>query len=194
MSQNRYHGIDEYTVRLITFKARQLTAHPGFSDADREDLEQELLLDLLRRQPKYDPKRAQNSTFLARVVEHRAATLIEERKAGLRDYRLQAFSLDDHIDDEDGVRCERSETFDQDDYLLRTGRQTRPSDEMRDLGIDVRSVVDQLPPKLRDLCQRLMRDSITDVSRETGMPRSTLYGIIGKVRAAFKDAGLEDYL
>lgn len=194
MSQNRYHGIDEYTVRLITFKARQLTAHPGFSDADREDLEQELLLDLLRRQPKYDSARAQNNTFVARVVEHRAATLIEERKAGLRDYRLQAFSLNDHIEDEDGVRCERSETFDQDDYLLRTGRQSRPSDELRDLGIDVRSVVDQLPPKLRDLCQRLMRDSISDVSRETGIPRSTLYGIIDKVRAAFKAAGLEDYL
>jgi RNA polymerase sigma-70 factor (ECF subfamily) len=39
-----------------------------------------------------------------------------------------------------------------------------------------------------------MRDSITDVSRETGIPRSTLYGIIDKVRVAFKDAGLEDYL
>ncbi len=37
-------------------------------------------------------------------------------------------------------------------------------------------------------------DSVTDVSRDTGVPRSTLYGIIGKVRAAFKDAGLEDYL
>jgi RNA polymerase sigma-70 factor (ECF subfamily) len=194
MSQNRYDGIDEYPVRLITFKAKQLTAHPGFSEADREDLEQELLLDLLRRQPKYDPSRAQNSTFVARVVEHRAATLIEERKAGLRDYRLQAFSLNDHIEDEDGVRCERSETFDLDDYLLRTGRQSRSSDELRDLGIDVHSVVDQLPPKLRDMCQRLMRDSITDVSRETGIPRSTLYGIIDKVRAAFKNAGLEDYL
>lgn len=194
MSQNRYHGIDAYTVRLITFKAKQLSAHPGFSHADREELEQELLLDLLLRQPKYDPGRAQNSTFVARVVEHRAATLIEERKAGLRDYRLQAFSLNDHIEDEDGGCCERSETFDQDDYLLRTGRQSRSSIELRDLGIDVRSVIDQLPPKLRDLCQRLMRDSITDVSRETGIPRSTLYGVIDKVRVAFKDAGLEAYL
>lgn len=194
MSQNRYYGIDEYTVRLITFKAKQLTAHPGFSEADREDLEQELLLDLLRRQPKYDPARAQHNTFVARVVEHRAASLIEERKAGLRDYRLQAFSLNDHIEDDDGVRYERAETFDQDDYLLRTGRQSRSSDELRDLGIDVRSVVDQSPPKLRDLCQGLMRDSITDVSRETGIPRSTLYGIIDKVRVAFKDAELEAYL
>lgn len=193
MSQNRYHGIDEYTVRLITFKAKQLTTHPGFSDADREDLEQELLLDLLRRQPKYDPARAQNNTFVARVVEHRTATLIEERKAGLRDHRLQAFSLNDHIEDEDGVRCERAETFDQDDYLLRTGRQARSSEELRDLGIDVRTVVDGLPNEMRSLCRRLMHDSVTDVSRDTGVPRSTLYGIIGKVRAAFKDAGLEDY-
>ncbi|MEA5087808.1 RNA polymerase subunit sigma-24 [Solidesulfovibrio sp.] len=193
MSQNRYHGIDAYTVRLITFKAKQLTIHPGFSDADREDVEQELLLDLLRRQPKYDPERAQNNTFVARVIEHRAATLIEERTAGLRDYRLQAFSLNDQIEDEDGGCCERSETFDQDDYLLRTGRQARSSEELRDLGIDVRTVVDGLPDEMRSVCRRLMHDSVTDVSRDTGVPRSTLYGIIGKVRAAFKDAGLEDY-
>ena len=161
MSQNRYHGIDAYTVRLITFKAKQLTAQPGFSATDREDIEQELLLDLLRRQPKYDPDRAQNNTFVARVVEHRAATLIEERKAGLRDYRLQAFSLNDHIEDEDGGCCERSETFDQDDYLLRTGRQARSSDELRDLGIDVRTVVDGLPDAMRSVCRRLMTYTVS---------------------------------
>jgi RNA polymerase sigma-70 factor, ECF subfamily len=194
MSQNRYHGIDAYTVRLVTFKAKQLTLHPGFSDADREDIEQELLLDLLRRQPKYDPERAQNSTFVARVVEHRAATLIEERTACRRDHRCQAFSLNEPIEEGGDACCERSETFDQDDYLLRTGRQARSSDELRDLGIDVRTVVDGLPDAMRSVCQRLMHDSVTDVSRDTGVPRSTLYGIIGKIRAAFKDAGLEDYL
>ena len=55
---NRYEGIDEYAVRIIKHKARQLVGRAGFTESDREDLEQEMMLDLLRRLPKFDPKRA----------------------------------------------------------------------------------------------------------------------------------------
>ncbi len=41
--------------------------------------------------PKYNPRRAQLNTFIARVVEHKIATLIEARKAGIRDYRRCPF-------------------------------------------------------------------------------------------------------
>ena len=55
----RYKGIDEYAVRIIKYKARQLVGRVGFTESDREDLEQEMILDLLQRLPKYDPARAQ---------------------------------------------------------------------------------------------------------------------------------------
>lgn len=48
-TKNRYHGIEEYAVKLIQLKSYQLVGNAGFSDADREDLEQELMLDLLTR-------------------------------------------------------------------------------------------------------------------------------------------------
>ena len=35
----RYKGIDEYAVRIIKFKARQLVGRVGFTESDREDLE-----------------------------------------------------------------------------------------------------------------------------------------------------------
>ena len=72
----------------------------GFTESDRDDLEQEMMLDLLQRLPKYNPDRAQRNTFIARVVEHKIATLIEARKAGLRDYRLCRCSLNDRFEDE----------------------------------------------------------------------------------------------
>ncbi|MEZ4600614.1 MAG: sigma-70 family RNA polymerase sigma factor, partial [Syntrophotaleaceae bacterium] len=113
----RYEGIDEYAVQIIKYKARQLVGRVGFTESDREDLEQEMLMDLLQRLPKYNADRAQRNTFIARVVEHKIATIIEARKAGLRDYRLCNCSLNDRLEDEEGGSVERMETIDQEDYL-----------------------------------------------------------------------------
>ena len=127
---NSDDGIDPYAAGLIRFKARQLVGKAGFTASDREDIEQELILDLLRRLPKYNPKRAQRNTFIARVVEHRLASLIEAQKAGIRDYRRCRCSLNECLEDADGRSVERVDTFDQEDYLLRTGAQSRPSEEL----------------------------------------------------------------
>lgn len=191
---NQYDGIDPYAVKLIKFKARRLIGQAGFTASDRDDLEQELILDLLRRLPKYNPKRAQLNTFIARVVEHKIATLIEARKAGIRDYRRCPFSLNDRFEDEEGRSVERVDTFDQEDYLLRTGAQSRPADELSALTTDVAAVLEGLPPELRELCHRLQAESVTEISRDTGVPRGTIYESIKKLREIFEDAGLKDYL
>ena len=144
-SGKQYDGIDPYAAGLIKYKARRLIGQAGFTASDREDIEQELILDLLRRLPKYDPKRAQRNTFIARVVEHRVATLIEAQKAGIRDYRRCRCSLNDRFEDEDGRSVERVDTFDQEDYLLRTGAQSMTAAELSALAIDVTAVLEGLP-------------------------------------------------
>jgi RNA polymerase sigma-70 factor (ECF subfamily) len=192
--ENRYQGIDDYAVQLIKYKARQLVGRVGFTESDREDLEQEMVLDLLRRLPKFDPKRAGRNTFIARIVEHKVATIIEAQKAGMRDYRLCSCSLNDRLEDEEGRSIERMETIDQEDYLRRTGKLSRPMSELRHLSIDLRIAVQTLPPELRELCKRLQTESVTEISRDTGIPRGTIYESIKKLRAIFEDAGLKDYL
>ena len=191
---NSDDGIDPYAAGLIRFKARRLVGQAGFTASDREDIEQELILDLLRRRPKYNPKRAQRNTFIARVVEHRLATLIEAQKAGIRDYRRCRCSLNECFEDADGRSVERVDTFDQEDYLLRTGGQSRPSEELSALAIDVAAVLETLPPELRELCRRLKAETVTEISRDTGVPRGTIYESIKKLREIFKDAGLRNYL
>ena len=191
---NRYDGVEDYAVRLIRYKARRLIGQAGFTPSDREDLEQELVLDLLRRLPKYNPKRAKLNTFIARIVEHRIASLIEAQKAGIRDYRRCGGSLNDRYEDEEGRSVERVDTIDQEDYLLRTGAQSRPWDELSALAIDVAAVLEALPPELRELCRRLKAETVTEISRDTGVPRGTIYESIKKLREIFEDAGLRDYL
>ena len=42
---NSDDGIDPYAAGLIRFKTRQLVGQAGFTASDREDIEQELILD-----------------------------------------------------------------------------------------------------------------------------------------------------
>jgi len=193
-SINHCEGIDEYAVQIIKFKAKQLVGRVGLTDSDREDLEQEMILDLLQRLPKYNPDRAQRNTFIARVVEHKIATIIEARKAGLRDYRLCNCSLNERLEDEEGGSVERMETIDQEDYLRLTAGLSRPVSELHDLSLDVRQAIKNLSPELRELCRRLNVNTITELSHDTGIPRGTIYESIKKLRAFFNDAGLRDYL
>ncbi|NIM21304.1 MAG: RNA polymerase subunit sigma-24 [Candidatus Latescibacteria bacterium] len=192
--ENRYRGIDDYAVRIIKHKARQLVGHAGFTESDREDLEQELVLDLLRRLPKYNPQRTKRNTFIALIIEHKVATIIESSKAGKRDYRTPLCSLNDQLEDKEGSSMEREETIDQEDYLRRTGKLSRPAVELQELSLDTQKVVASLPPELRELCRRLQTQSITEISRETGIPRGTIYESRKKLRALFEDAGLKKYL
>lgn len=95
--ENSYSEFDPYVHDLIRIKARQLIGKAGFTAADKEDIEQELMLDLLQRLKKFDPTKAKRTTFMVRVVNHRIASLIEERQARCRDWRLCLDSLDEPI-------------------------------------------------------------------------------------------------
>ncbi len=193
-TQNGYEGLDEYAVKLIRHKARQLVGKAGFVEADRADLEQEMMIDLLRRLPRFDPSRAKRETFMSRIVTHRVATIIESRKAGIRDYRLCMQSIDDPGPEEDGRAADSPPLLDQDAYLRETRGDALTQEELQDLRMDVASALADLPPDLRRLCLRLATASVTEVSKETGIPRGTVYDALKKARARFERAGLAAYL
>ena len=62
------------------------------------------------------------------------------------------------------------------------------------LRIDIERVLSELPPELRTLCDRLRIATVREVSRETGVPPSTLYEAIRKLRTFFDRAGVRSYL
>ena len=192
--KNRYDGIEEYAVRIIKHKARQLIGSRGFAESDRDDLEQEMMLDLLHRLPKYDSNKAQRNTFVARIVEHKVSIIIEERSAGKRDWRLCTASMNDKLDFGESGSVERLEVYDMDEYLRQTGQLSRPSSERMELSIDLRSTISSLPPELSDLCERLQTMNVSEISRDTGIPRGTLYDRIKELRSLFEDRGLREYL
>ena len=67
----------------------------------------------------------------------------------------------------------------------------RVANEIR---MDLDRAIASLPDELRDLCERLRDDTMAEIAREMGVPRTTLYDRLSKLRDAFREAGLEDYL
>jgi RNA polymerase sigma-70 factor (ECF subfamily) len=70
----------------------------GLSRADREDLHQELLLDLLERASQFDPSKGSAGTFTGIVSAHRAASFLHDLKNDRR--RLRFVSGNEAIDRE----------------------------------------------------------------------------------------------
>ncbi len=191
---NCHEGLHPYAANLIRYKARQLVGRYGFNRDDREDLEQDLVLDLLRRLPKFNPERAGLNTFIARVVDHAVATIIERQRALSRGYRIPKVSLSDPQHDDEGNETPRSEVLDAAAYLRQTGRSDFRSQEDQDLAIALADAVRSLPPDLQELSSLCSEYRVSEISQLTGTPRSTIYERRSKIRVHFERAGLKQYL
>ena len=188
MGDSRRNDLEEHARNLIRYKSARLIGEFGFTRDDREDLIQDLALDLLIRLPKFDPAKASLRKFVTLVINRRIATLIRSRFQQKRDFRREVCSLDD--DDSfiaDGLT--------HDDLDSRTGRRSRPAAERADMQADLLRGLEELPPDLRSLADELLTKSITEIARELGVSRGTLYKTgIARLRKAFEDRGLREYL
>lgn len=194
MDTNRNHTeLTEYALEVAHHKARQLVGKAGYTQDDIEDIEQDLILDLLERLPKFDPSKAKYSTFITRLVERKISKLLRDRLAEIRDYRRVACSLNDEIDfGDDEPPAQRVSTVSQSDHDRRTGNNTLPAVELIDLRCDIETALKQLPAELRGVAEMLAEMPIAVVARKLGIPRATFYdNQLAQIRAAFEDAGLD---
>ena len=192
MSQQAFHQgwLDRVEEWFIKSKARQLMNKAGFSVSDIEDIEQDLRLDVLERLPGFDPTKSNRRTFIAMVVNCRAATILKRRHAEKRNGGDWLRSLDVLVPGEDDDEVAFHETLEGD--VRRPIERT--AEERCDLVADVHQVVASLPDDLRPWCAILAEQNISEASREFGVPRIRIYQIKARIRAAFERAGLEGYL
>ena len=166
---------------LIRAKARRLARCPCFYGDDLEDIEQDLRFAAVKGLAGYRKDRGLSAHLLSRVIRNEAATLARNRNAMKRMPAAARVSLD-------------SVTGDQVDKTLGDQIHRRSPAEQMDLVLDLETAVASLPIPQQDLCARLERQTIAEISRETGMARSTVSGHVRKLRQRFEDWGLRDYL
>ncbi len=183
-----------YTTGFIRKKVRQLIGRAGFTRSDVESLKQELYLKLLKHFPAFDPEQSHPNAFITTILERFIANLLRDRRAEKRDHRLIC-SLNVTIGCEDGRQVEISETVtDREDNARRCRTSRSPQDEA-ELRMDVAELLGKLADESRNVCQRLMAgDSVSQIARDIGIPRTTLQDRIRKLRDRFEEDGLKDYL
>jgi len=190
------HDFDDFALDMVNIKAAELVGQAGFTADDFEDIKQEMLLDLLERLAKYDPSKSNFKLFVTCVIDRKGQNLIRYRESEIRDYRREAYSLNEDVtvaDSEEPVQ--RLATIDQDDQDIRTGKYGRPAEERTQLRLDIEAVLAGLPPELRKAAELLQTKSVTQVARELGVPRTTFYSKhLPLLRKAFTAMGLNLYV
>lgn len=184
---------DRTTARIVRTCVNRVIGRYLFTENDRADLEQDLLLHILTRIPKFDETLSTKPMFVRGIAINRLRNIIAARKAALRGLPLGA-SLNEIVEDDEGWSVERVDVISEDQYLRATGRRVRSSDDLRDLRIDLARAIDSLPVDLRALCIRLLTERVTEVAREIGVSTATIYHRIRKIRKEFAALGLGDYL
>jgi|YNPNPStandDraft_1061719.scaffolds.fasta_scaffold00077_41 RNA polymerase sigma-70 factor (ECF subfamily) len=186
--------LDGFAERLIRHKARQLARLPGFTWSDRDCIEQELRLKLLKHAASYDPQQGHRHAFVTALVQRQAANVLRAKRAEKRDHRhVHSLSAVVAADKEEGPVV-LADTISRRHLDARLGRATREEHELAALAMDVHDVIASLPPELGELARRLKTDSLSQIARDLGIPRTTLADRVRKLRRYFEQAGLRDYL
>ena len=188
---------DDGTNNQIRWTASRMIGKCGITRDELEDIEQELRIAVWKNLPRHDPSRAKLNTFVAGILKNRARQLLRERSACCRDWRnIESPYQDDPCmpsgDDDDGT-----DPFDrksEEEIHARWHGAERDREEAVLLRLDTRKWIGLLLLEEKRLAYRLMVLNLTEIARETGVPRSTLHDQIMKLRRSAMNAGLDDYL
>ena len=150
--------------RMAAVQATKLAALHGLSNDDREDLSQEALLELWRKAPAFDERRAGWRTFSERVVANRLASLLRHTHSSRSGHGKQ-----DPIEGLELADMARSHNI--------------------DLQTDVGRVLDGVSPFDRSVALSLIDYSAIETSHRLRVARATVYRSIVRLRAAFTSAG-----
>jgi len=183
-------AFDGEIERAVRIYSRRLIGIAGFVEHNLDDIRQEMRLELLARFSSFDPRRAQRSTFIARVLEHKAGQIVRHRIAEKRDYRREEYSLNDAIRDPDGRKIMRVQNLTDADCSGRLNPSVRPPVDHGAQRETLALAMARLTEPQRAICMRLMHVSQKQLCRETGMSVRALQRHLREIRQCMKHAGL----
>ena len=175
------HGKLDYATWFIRKKTNDLIGHFGFNTSDRDDITQELVIDLVERWDQFDPAQSQPQSFIAQVVRNMVSKLIRHQQTKQQVFEMTPGVIDEEAEEE-VTTC------------FRTDQPRRINQEFIDLETDVAVVIGQLPEDLAALCDELKSKTVAEISRDSGVPETTVWDRVALIRPYFEAQAIEDYL
>jgi RNA polymerase sigma-70 factor (ECF subfamily) len=185
--------VDRFTQGIIRRKAKQLVGRTGFTEHDREDIQQDLLVRILQGLRRFDPSRGHRNRFITTVAERYVANILRNKQAQKRDHR-RVSSLNQTVETTSGkpVRLERAiSDRERNSHLY---RHQRSDEELAQLALDMAEVIASLPESWQMLLKLRKTRTMAKIASELGVPRTTLNDQMRRIRQRFEDAGMREYL
>ena len=179
---HRSSGFDAKVMSDVRWTARQLARTEAVPGMDAQDFEQEIFLDLWRRQGKFDPSKASYRTFANRVISNCVSALTTRTTASTA--ARKTVSWDALIEESSGhaLLGEMSGSLFSNDI------------DDKDLGIDVRRFFSRLTPAMQRVCAVMLTENLSEGSRLSGLHRSSVYEALHRLRTQASEAGLREYV
>lgn len=169
----------ETIIREADTAARRLRRRLQLQTCDREDLGQDLLVDLLRRLSAYDPSRGSIGAFAGLILRNQSSRIAIRHHQARRAQCGTLLSLDAPIaGGTEPLGCLLAEA----DGLAAWHGQDLSATEDADLRHDLARALGDLPEDARTLCAALGTCAIAEIVGRTGTSRSALYRHIAQLR------------
>ena len=185
--------IDRFTRGIVRRKVKQLIGRAGFTKQDREDLEHDFYARVLQGMRSFDSSIAHRNKFVTTIVERYFANVLRDKRAEKRDHR-RINSLHVMVDIGEDEKVELAQTISQRELNAQRHRYPRSEEELAQLAQDLADVMPKFPNELRDLAERLKTQTLSEIARDMGIPRTTLNESVCRLRRRFESARLKDYI
>lgn len=169
----------ETIIREADAAASRLRRRLQLPTCDREDLGQDLLVDLLRRLPSFDTSRGSIGAFANIVLRNQSSRIAIRHHRQRRAQCGTMLSLDAPID---GGTEPLGRLLAESDGLAAWHGQDPSAAEDTDLHHDLARALGDLPEDERALCAALGTCAIAEIVSSPGISRSALYRHIAQLR------------
>ena len=142
----------------------------------------------------FDPAVGHIRPFIVTVVQRHLGNVVRDRNVAKRATRGRV-SLSKTVRSEEDSHVEMSQVLHDKDQDRRLGRERRLSEEdLNDLRLDLAAFMKTLPERFQDLLRRRQTQTISEISRDLGVPRTTVNEWMRKIQSLFEEAGFDRYL
>jgi len=177
----------ETIIREADTAAQRLRRKLSLPLCEREDLGQDLLVDLLRRLPAYDPSRGSIAAFANIVLRNQSSRISMRHHRQRRSQGGSMLSLEVPLA---GAREPVGDTLTEDDGLAAWHGQTCCATAVTELHHALQAALARLPAEDRRFCAALAHRPVTALATEGFGSRSALYRRLADLRHVLTAHGL----
>ena len=170
--------LDAFEMDRVHFCAKQLSRMRSFCRDDADDIAGDLLVEICRSLPNFNPALANRHTFICRVIATRRKTLIRKARRRFRD----SVSIDGPIADE----------IDHDVRHRMTGYTPTDDRAAAERAEAVSKAIERLPTHLREIALVLMHHSQREAAAILGVSETLIHRARKEILQVFTRIGREN--